>query len=219
MYMFKTICCICGRRSFEDLCRCCTVFEAYAGLKCKHCGAILGGKECQLCSVLPLKFGDIKWYTTYLSALELIRAIKFKSKFQLCKYVGEALFNMIEYNYDLAILSPINQQSFLKREVNHLFFCAEKIKSRLKIRVISPLKKTKYKGKVKIELANDFKQVERVVFLDDVLTTGETLRQSLKILREKAKKVDAIFFAISNPNILSHLVFRARLNSAWNRSI
>lgn len=194
------------------------MFEAYSGMKCQRCGAILGNLECTICKTISLGFGSIKWFTTYLEALDVVRAIKFKKRFEVCNFVAEKIVSLIDAHYDSIIVSPINQRSFMEREVNHMWLICRSVSTKMGLPIMSPLLKYKNNNRIRVALAQNIAKNNKALFIDDVITSGETFIQSLKLLGKFFNQVDAIFFACSNPNIFSNLVFRVRLNKAWRVS-
>lgn len=213
--------CVVCERSLVDktlLCKSCKVQTISPERKCKRCGSLQGGR-CQLCKIYPLQFGTIQWITEYLDLLHILRALKFHGKILLSKYLTELLEEYISsmqrlHNWDGIVLSPVRDTSFRERGFNQLDLIVRPLARRLKLPVLDPFVKS---GKeFQVHRVKDF-DLKGALFIDDVLTLGETFRQSLMCFPKTVQRVDAIFISISNPHLLENALFRARLNWAWKR--
>lgn len=216
-------CQLCGRlsQSCDLICKSCQVQVLPVANKCERCGSLKTYQKptCQLCVVQPLRFGTVNWLSEYVEMIHLIRAIKFERKFGLCDYLAELLVSYalsleVRSRWEAIVLSPIREQTFKKRGINHLFLIARRLADFLRIPILDPFKKRSRDGSV---LRQFFFQQKNVLFIDDVLTTAETFRQSLLCTPQGVRRLDALFLSVSNPQILSDSVLRARLNWAWNR--
>lgn len=185
-------CIICGEDEVEGLCTRCKLNITY----CE-------GEE--LC---------LGYYRGVLK--ELILMFKFKSRFdageELIKLLEEKVINLIDKDYIITFI-PIGRESLNVRGFNQCEYLARELGLRNNYRVLDTLVKVK-ENKVQKTLRREerFENIKGVfkvinedevkgknfIILDDVVTTGATLKEAKKILKEAgANKIKLLTLAKS----------------------
>lgn len=139
--------------------------------------------------ILDYKFNDKVFYSKVFSQI-LVEKL-FKEKLHM------------EYPYITYV--PMNAQDFKQRGYNQSKILAENISEDSLLKLVEPIVKIKStKKQVEVENKDRYKNLksafesrgvvpERVIVVDDVITTGSTLEEVAKTLKENgAKKVAAI---------------------------
>lgn len=150
----------------------------------------------------------------------VIHALKYNSNIKAGKFLGQLLYNnsshiLKEWNADITIPIPLhkvkkaergyNQSYYISKELAILSNC--KLKSGIIIRNRFTESQTNFNlDERKKNISNAFycKNAKRikdknVMLVDDVITTGSTIKECGKVLKEKgAKKVFALSIAIAD---------------------
>ncbi|MCS6961532.1 MAG: hypothetical protein NZT61_03390 [Deltaproteobacteria bacterium] len=213
-----TFCCVCGKKSGAFVCRTCEIEPFPLWFKCPQCGS-LGQLPCFICELQPLKMGRIMWFSTYPEGIHLVKKLKFENKFVLGSYIAKHILNVYEETlrqrvYDTVVLAPVSKTGFFARGVNHLCLIAAPIAKALNAKLVDPFVKRNDGKRETILLKKQISGL-RILFIDDVLTTGLTLKLCLRLMPRSVKFVDALFFLVSYPHILARPLFRTILNRAW----
>ena len=183
-----TVCLICGRELYSDngyrICTTCQKHKMHFDIN-YPCFIYEGNiKE----SILKYKFAGQMWYYK-----------------QLSNFIYENIKNKIK-NIDYIVYPPTNKNTFGKRGYNHVELMAVEIGKKFNIKVIkNAIYKIKDNEKQSLMSASmRFKNVKgvfkvkekyeyllkdkRILFIDDVLTTGATADECAKILKKAGAK-------------------------------
>ncbi|WP_432204595.1 ComF family protein [Cetobacterium somerae] len=194
------------RKVFFDnacsLCNCQLQREKYICLKC----------EAKLEKMSNLKKrGDLYYLYYYTDVKKIIFDLKFKNRKgvseSLSKYVEDSIREIIKKEkIDTVISVPVSQKRILERGYNQV---DELLKSaNINYENIKRLKNTKQMYKLKDRKAReanvnqaffiegDYSQ-KNILIVDDIVTTGSTLKEIKKEFLEKKKSNKVIFFTIS----------------------
>ncbi|MGL4653684.1 ComF family protein [Cetobacterium sp.] len=155
--------------------------------------------------------GTLYYLYYYTDVKKIIFDFKFKNRKGISKnlsfFVKEAIENIvIKENVDIIISIPINKNRFLERGYNQV---DELLKmSGVNFLKIKRVKDTKYMYKIKsgaereknvknaFEIIGDYSG-KTVLIVDDIVTTGATLKEIEKELKEKHKAERIVFFALA----------------------
>lgn len=170
--------------------------------KCIVCNEIEADGICNECLKTIRLCTEDEYYGYYKGALkDLIHLFKFKKDF----LAGDILVNMLESkikNIDkeyILTYIPIGKESMKKRGFNQCEYIAKKLSKRLDLEykeTIIKCKNTKIqkelsKNERKENIKNSFKVKDtkyvagkKFVLIDDVITTGATIEEGIKVLKE-----------------------------------
>ncbi len=186
---------------------------------CSLCGENLENQSyfCCKCFIKLKKMSELKQSGTlyylyyYTDVKKIIFDFKFKNRKGISKnlsfFVKEAIENIvIKESVDIIISIPINKNRFLERGYNQV---DELLKmSGVNFLKIKRVKDTKYMYKIKsgaereknvknaFEIIGDYSG-KTVLIVDDIVTTGATLKEIEKELKEKHKAERIVFFALA----------------------
>lgn len=186
---------------------------------CSLCGERLENQSyfCCKCFIKLKKMSELKQNGTlyylyyYTDVKKIIFDFKFKNRKGISKnlsfFVKEAIENIVtKESVDIIISIPINKNRFLERGYNQV---DELLKmSGVNFLKIKRVKNTKYMYKIKSgaerekNVKNAFKIIgdysgKTVLIVDDIVTTGATLKEIEKELKEKHKAERVVFFALA----------------------
>lgn len=155
----------------------------------------------------------------------LLHSYKYENKIYVGKFLGELIFNelnikLFEWDADYIIPVPLHTFKKLQRGYNQSYYIAKAISKKLNIPLKPNLLKRKRftqtqtkmnfierKENVRnaFQVKHDNKIIDKkIILIDDVITTGATVSECAKTLKEKnAKKVFALSFAIPFDYIFS----------------
>jgi competence protein ComFC len=150
----------------------------------------------------------------------IVHSIKYKENFRLAvflgKYIGKKLNDIIKsWAPDLLIPIPLHHLKKAERGYNQSFYLAKGISSACKIPVKKNIIRRKKFTPSQTQLnlkqrkenmegafsmrSNNFVREKNIILIDDVITTGSTISECGKILKEAgAKNVYAITSAIAD---------------------
>ena len=181
---------------------------SYNGL-CKHC--LFGEWEESLRVFYPFKYsGAIK---------ELIHKFKFDGMKNLAKFFGEKLYLFARefilpfHQVDFICYVPLHPKKLREREFNQAHLLAKELTKKTKIPVLENLlfrrkytcpqselsgkeRKTNVKGAFKLNPRyKDKLKGSNLLLIDDIITTGSTLKECVRKLRETNCQVIALTIA------------------------
>jgi len=215
-FLFPPFCPICGRKLKEReslICeRCYENIKTITPPFCKRCGAPLkkGEKGCKYCSQENFYFSTVRglgFFTPPLS--EMIHLLKYERKTKIAERLGILMGNLFRLDpalSDTNIILPVrlhasrlresgyNQSQLLAEEVSEI--TGKEIMNYVVIRKKPTKSQTTLSHKEREEnLKNAFKVVspesifnKTILVVDDVMTTGTTLNELAKILKEEGAK-------------------------------
>lgn len=225
--VFPRLCEICGKcLSFEELlvCKDCEVKLPYLRSYCKRCGFPLPetmienyGKEinyCFYCISHNFYFDRVEAVFYYKEPVSLwINQIKFSNNFVLAYDLGRFIRKRIFLDlseYDLIVAVPLSKERLRKRGFNQSFLLGwgllgKRPNHNILTRVKDTHPQTKLNQKERWKNVKDaFKlsttqlKAQKVLIIDDVMTTGATLNEVAKVLKEGGvKKIDILVVARS----------------------
>ncbi len=212
-------CVVCGAEG-SSLCRACLAAEIVPfGERCFDCGAAaVGGRTCPACRKSAPRYVWIT--TTYENAAQkLIKIYKFGHRRAVAESLATLMvetffdFNTPEFvstlNY-LVVSVPTATSRIRHRSFDHSALVARHIARKLGLKYANALGRTGQTRQVGTKRAERLKQLEgqffarlpylikgqNILLIDDVVTTGATLRATTKTLRAAgAKRIDALIFA------------------------
>lgn len=190
---------------------------------------ILG--DSQITEEYEQHFTDNKFIDAYTSLYvfeengnlqKLIHALKYEKKFKVGFFLGEKLSEVrkktiLSWNADLIIPVPLFNLKKIERNYNQAYYIAKGVGKNLNIQIKDNLIK-RMKNTVSQTTLNMSEREEnvhgafsilhktkikskRIIIIDDVITTGATVKEIAKILKEAgAEKVFAL--SVANPPVL-----------------
>jgi ComF family protein len=221
--LFPSKCPVCGSRSDDHLynpfCTKCWIgIEKYSGPACNICGIPTVSPltiTCESCLKTRPPFSKVLYYGVYEGVLkEAIHLLKFNGVKRLSKPLGLMLSELQIPNADRIVPVPLNHKNLKQREFNQTASISRHLSKELKIPLmLNALKKTKdtlpqtdVTGKERLKnVKNAFKVSSMVeglnlLLVDDVITTGATVRECAKaLIKAGAKSVTVVALARSMP--------------------
>ena len=228
-FIYPPRCLVCGSWSVADgrLCdECRAGYETVEPPMCPICGRPFessgNGHECGSCAVKKPPYDILRSAAYYEGSLrEAVLRFKFSGRTSLNKFLGEAVLSLYDAEFssskvDAIIPVPLHPARLRWRGYNQSLLLASYIGSRRNIRVDPrSLRRVKHTTP---QVALTLKQrdlnvrgafaVSRpesiegagVLLVDDVTTTGATLRECAKVLR-KAKAANVYALTVARPRI------------------
>lgn len=186
---------------------------------CSLCGCHLENKG-YLCSKCIIKLekmsylkqrGNLYYLYYYTDVKKIIFDLKFKNRkgiaHSLSRYVKESIEKIqIKEEIDVVISVPVNKKRFLERGYNQVdeilksadikFENIERVKNTKQMYEIKEYEKRKENVKKAFKVKKDYFQ-KNILIVDDIVTTGATLKEIEKEFLEKQKAKSVYFFTIS----------------------
>ena len=196
---------------------------------CISCGFVLSNnititsKQCGLCAYRGHPFDYVYYKYTYTPEIfSLVNKFKDKDDIYLSKFISNILSQVIYDNkqlltYDIIIPTPMHFFKLIKRKYNHISILAKLISKKVDIPynsfALKKIKNTKnQKFLSKNQRINNVKgsfdiddnyinliKDKKVILLDDIITTGSTMFECAKILKQyNAKEISVLSLARVN---------------------
>lgn len=208
---FPSFCEICRKplNNWEVLvCNTCYFKLPFLKKYCKRCGtSVLGGDEvsyCGNCLKENFYFDKVLVGFRYESPIsEWILEAKFKENFLLAYYLGKLLKRTLGYKIpfvELVLPLPLSKKRFRERGYNQSYLIAcgflEKrppFNFLLRIKETKPQTELSYKERLEnikgaFWVLKEKVEGKRVLIIDDVMTSGATLNEASKTLKEAGAK-------------------------------
>lgn len=186
---------------------------------CSLCGGHLENKGylCSKCIIKLEKMSDLKkrenlYYLYYYTDVKkIIFDLKFKNRKGiangLSRYIKESIEEIqIKEKIDVVISVPVNKKRFLERGYNQVdeilksadikFENIERVKNTKHMYEIKEYKKRKENVKKAFKVTKDYFQ-KNILVVDDIVTTGATIKEIEKEFLENQKAKSVIFFTIA----------------------
>ena len=175
---------------------------------CRFCGRpIKKGKTCRFCKDLVYVDYGRAWTLFIPPVDKVLHHFKYRKKTKLAKLFGQAMASIIKFdhilkNVDIIIPVPLYWWKYLRRGYNQAALLSKIIAEECSVQVANTMqriKNTKTQTRlneearrknvldaftVKPDSIND----KRVLLIDDVLTTGATMNECARILKEAGAK-------------------------------
>jgi competence protein ComFC len=211
--LYPEWCIICGtglvleKEKKVPLCNTCQgSFTLRNGTLCKKCGKPLLTEKtlCLQCRVKDLSFTHHYSLMSYNgNAKKLIQAYKFQGRRLLAKFIAELSANPILYRYGNISIVPVppRPKGKRKRGWDPVDLITKELHTGYALEIIRILKRkggkqqksldynqrlTNLRGNVKIKSIKNLP--EQVLLLDDVYTTGATLNECSRVLKDRGVK-------------------------------
>jgi competence protein ComFC len=187
-----TECVVCGSQSFGKR-------------LCKDCALLINGPP----AITTQKVGphEVHYFGFYEDKLrEFILAYKFKNHHSLAKSFGEMLYKTVVVNnipIEIITYVPATKSAKKKRGYDHMRLIAIELSKKLRIPMVDALKAVRetdqlltkdraeaVKGKFALRKEAKLLEGKKILLIDDVLTTGNTMLEAVRIL--KSTKPDNI---------------------------
>lgn len=220
--VYPSCCPICKKSSdiffYSPICKqCWNSISKYTGPSCKICAAPLASEYAGVCSEClsePPAFSKVLNFGIYAGALaEAIHLMKFYNIRRLAEPFAGFLMQLDIPKCDAIVPVPLSRKALIHREFNQTLLIARRVSKNLRIPLfMDTLHKTKdtlpqvgLNAKERLgNLRRAFKAEGNIkgltiLLLDDVMTTGATLRECAKALRKAgAKETIALTLARSS---------------------
>lgn len=221
--LFPSKCPVCGNRSdnhlYNPFCKnCWEGIERYSGPACKACGMPTVSSYttiCETCLKTPPPFSQVLYYGIYEGQLkEAIHLLKFNGIKRLSMPLSFLFAELPIPRVDGIVPVPLHKKRLLQRGFNQAAAISQSLSEKLKIplmlhvltKVIDTPPQIKVSGKERIKNVQDAYSVSdeveglELLLVDDVITTGATVRECAKALMDAgAKDVSVIALARSMP--------------------
>ena len=173
-------------------------------------------------------YGDLYYYARYSGVIkELIRKYKFRGQMWLGKCIGNIMHDYYEDvfpNYDYIVYVPVTKESMRKRGFDQCYEIVSQISKKSGVPILDVLEGNSVKGRQsrlrrglrkenvtgRFVIKHDLTEAKlnavkgsKVLIVDDILTTGSTLRECAALLIDicGCRKVDAMVFATGRTDI------------------
>ncbi|MFN3921255.1 MAG: ComF family protein [Caldimicrobium sp.] len=224
-FLFPSFCFKCNKLLSEKevlFCSSCLPTLPLAKSYCDKCGTLLSETllehfspesltYCSFCEHEKLYYDKAYLGFQYKEPLrELLHKVKFKEDFSLAYHLGKLLRKVCKVNlkyYDIITPVPLSLKRERERGYNQSLlilwgYAGIQLPSRVLVRVKHTRPQSELNEKERFEnIKNAFSILEdltgkRVLIVDDIMTTGATLREASKILKKAgAKEVHLLVFA------------------------
>lgn len=215
-FLFPKICLVCGSER-EYLCEKCIFQLEKPAFKCFRCNRKNPfGLYCVTCRKPFLPDRIIATFKYEGRLKEAIHQYKYEDAYILSKDLAKGLIPLVKKlenykSYDLAFI-PLSSEKTRSRGYNQAKLLADEVGEKLKLRVVDlmqrlPQEETQVLSQTKVARKQNIKGVfqikknadipERIILIDDVVTTGATVEEATKILkRAGVRKVVVVALAM-----------------------
>lgn len=210
-FVFQPICVICGNLSNgQSLCLSCNRFSLMTGSVCSRCGYSVSETTslCGECFQLPypMPCRSLLWYGDKERAI--LHQIKYRGRFEYLKLFYPIFEREIKPHFPMDVVvvpTPLYSKRLIHRTFNQSELIARWFSKKFGLKVIQGLKKTKNtppqsqlrRSQRLRNLRNSIVWDEKItcpkniLLVDDVFTTGTTMRRSAKVIAEKGANIFA----------------------------
>ena len=205
--VYPPFCLVCGRRDQNYLCaKCIEEIDVIDAPFCRKCGTPCEEYKCQQCLEREYHFEYARSAAVFGGALrEAIHSLKYKFHLPLADPLADLMARCFHETYlagrvDLAIPIPIHSSRLLERGFNQAEELALRLRKRISLPVESGVLYKPRKTRHQVDLPQDLRTInvqgafavrntgriagKRILLIDDVFTTGSTLSEAARVLRE-----------------------------------
>lgn len=187
--------------------------------RCSYCGEVIENDYlCEKCKKRLKEMSELKkrkniyFLFFYNDFKKIILDYKFRNRKNISKFLNELIEPAIkrvilDEKIDMVIPIPISEERRRERGFNQV----EEIlkESEIHYTNIKRIKKTKYMNKMKkkdereknirnsFEVEKDRFSGKKILIVDDIITTGSTMKEIERVILEKNKDVEVVFFSFS----------------------
>lgn len=187
--------------------------------RCSYCGKVIENDYlCEKCKKRLKEMSELKkrkniyFLFFYNDFKKIILDYKFRNRKNISKFLNEVVEPAIkrvilDEKIDMVIPIPISEERRRERGFNQV----EEIlkESEIHYTNIKRIKKTKYMNKMKkkdereknirnsFEVEKDRFSGKKILIVDDIITTGSTMKEIERVILEKNKDVEVVFFSFS----------------------
>jgi ComF family protein len=218
---FPSKCPVCNNRSdstaYNPICtECWKTIERYTGPACSICGLPAVSEHtlsCEQCVKDEPHVSGVLYYSIYDGVIrEAIHLLKFSGIKRLSEPLGALLSELIIPEADGIVPVPLHKNTLLKREFNQTALIARYLSKALKIPLMTGvlekiretpmqtelIRKDRLKNVKNAYTASEDVKGKRLLLIDDVITTGATVRECARtLIKAGAEKVTVIALARS----------------------
>ncbi len=208
-------CIVCGREIHPNRYGLCDKCELIPNDNyCVRCGRhkVGIGDYCNECADMPLHFDEARSSVIYGgNAKDIVRRLKYGSAPYLARFISEYMIDTLyatDWDVDCFTFVPMHKTRMRKRGYNQAEKIAVAVADKTTMPCVTLLEKTtNTPNQARLNKEERIKNVfgtytaitrppDRVVIIDDVMTTGSTLNECARVLKEAgAKSVYALTFA------------------------
>ncbi|MCX7875960.1 MAG: ComF family protein [Melioribacteraceae bacterium] len=223
-YIFPRFCISCLRKlSLSEIVVCKNCLESIKNISAEELKLEYNKKFSKDNFVDDLK--SLYWFEKDKILQHILHAYKYDNKIYIGKFLGELIYSNLydeikKWNINLIIPVPLHSLKKAQRGFNQSYFIAKSLSKKINIPINTKIiKRKKYtETQTKMNLLERKENVrnafivkskskvidKKIILIDDVITTGATINECAKVLKENgAKKVYAISVAIPIDYILS----------------
>ncbi|MEE9441696.1 MAG: ComF family protein [candidate division Zixibacteria bacterium] len=211
--IYPPVCCICNGKADSDdrlICvRCWDVIQGFDAAYCSQCRSFLKhGTMCRDCGSESITVSSLGYFESQLR--DVIHYLKFENLKPLAKKIGEKLGEkLIEHDYikkiDLIVPVPLHQSRHYARGFNQAEEIARAISLKTDLPVHSELlyttrktrqqaklhgheRETNVRGAFAVDDSDGILKQKIILLVDDVTTSGATLRENDRVLKEASAR-------------------------------
>ncbi len=225
LYPKKSFCCICGCEISGVICEVCLgSIRHINGRMCFKCGKSLNDSYqegyCPNCYTVPYYFDRAYSCFEYEgTGKELIHKMKYEGKPELGRLLARFMHQRLRHEdiqAEAIIPVPIHPNKYSKRGFNQAYIIAQHLREYIKLPVLDCIKRVKetkeqynldkYQRSINvidafsIEMLYNINKYNNVLLLDDIYTTGSTVNECSRILKNHGVKAVYVITAATGSN-------------------
>jgi competence protein ComFC len=207
--VYPPVCCVCEEKADSEdqlICnRCWDVIQGFDAAYCSQCRSFLKlGTLCRDCGSESITIWSLGYFESNLK--DVVHYLKFENLKPLAKKIGEKLGEkLVEHNYikkiDLIVPVPLHPSRYYERGFNQAEEIARAIsqltgiplypdilystrKTRQQAKLQGHEREANVRGAFAVDDPDGILRQKNILLVDDVTTSGATLRENAKALKE-----------------------------------